>query len=219
MTTKVLRDISVYKKWYPTDNADYVYGRLTNSLVEFDTQLAQVNTVYSDRGSLLAELQTVPRTLRVDDSTRISGVNVDEIVLRPVPLGFSLVGDYAPYLQRSAARRYQQGLTRNSLIVSQGTLMSNLSFWKAVAIPYYNLYPSLQTALEMVEDYFRSVPINRDFAVTEDLKLLYRSYRSPVGKLNIEDRSCTLESQYGFLKETAEESELFTNVSEAAQHA
>ena len=199
--------------WY--DNIEYASGRLSGTIVRRRERLCYIEHIDGDGDVSYRYIRPKPETptITASMSARLSTFDVT-----PFPLGFTLYNDQAFYVYRRAARRYRQGLcfdNVNGLENLRSLDMGRLDMWTAIAMPYYREYPSLSEALEMVEDVYTSVPVSREFCVTDQGKVLYRASRDPVGEINLDSGAIMLYNKYFYLNEILHEEGVFPHVTEA----
>lgn len=124
--------------------------------------------------------------------------------ISPVPLGFCQIGQQASYLMRMPRRRTKQGLSEDSISSHDGNSSSvrrDNAYSKSLHNTITNVYPSLSTAISMLDKSFTSVGIARNWAVTriDGFNVLMYKYYGPVGK--VMDKQYILDQDYSYLQE------------------
>lgn len=128
---------------------------------------------------------------------------VDDLDLKPVPLGYCNYNKNACYLARIPMRRdWRQGLRRGNF--------ASLSGHAAERIPYDTLgqvilgdYPTYKACLDAVRK-VKSIAWHRHWAVDNGLQVFYKGATRPVG--NVVDGVVQLNSRSHYLAEALSES-------------
>jgi hypothetical protein len=168
-------------------------GYLTGSVVRTkDGTPIQVREIFSASGNLWVVAGfLVP-------CQNVKNVALDDLDLSPVPIGMCNI-EYkghlrdAVYLARQPERRWKVGLTQNSTRIHPirpgvDNVMQYIpitSWWWGGSLHRTILgeFPSWETAREMMKNNIRrSIAVSRNFALTGDGKLMYRTNPAPVGE-------------------------------------
>lgn len=160
-----------------------------------------------------------PRTNRLDKSVLLvkdregqsREANIDFFRFAAPPLGWVNPNEgEAFFLARGPVRKdYKQGLRANQLYN-----IKNAGLWtpvrdnfmevnhKPVSRTLEGVYPSLDRAIELVEEYSGAVAFSRAFCLSGNYKLLYRGSRK-VGTLDNTDK-LKLDNEFNFLQQELE---------------
>jgi hypothetical protein len=111
----------------------------------------------------------------------------------------------AAYLVRLPIRRdYKQGLRTNQCAIQRNTSLLNLQGeWLSQNISTVSdcingVFPSVEEAIERVEEQTEDVAFSRSFAVSANYKLLYKGFNA--GKLTKDDK-LLLDAKFSFLEQ------------------
>lgn len=178
---------------YGTDY-EYANSRLVETIVRLGDEPVYVWGIHPGMSvsySLLTEMDTNKQC------------KVEELNLKPVPLGYCNYNKYACYLTRMPMRRdWRQGLRRGNF--------TSLSGADANRIPYDALrqcilgdYPDFAGALEAAKK-IKSCAWHRHWAVDCNGQVLHKGAIKPVGV--VENGVIVLHSKYQYLKEALKES-------------
>jgi hypothetical protein len=181
--------------WY--DEWDYADTRLRGSVVGSKIGPVEVvNVAPTADGEPLCHVYQI-------SSSNQSVLRLGDLDMTPLPLGFANMGPDAGYLYRSPARRYKQGLTTATLRSAhfRFRLPNSLMNFKPLLQPVDNKYPTIEESLEMLDDYFGSVAVSRDVALTDKGKVLWRTTPEPVGTVNWDNGVLTLDEKFKFLSD------------------
>jgi hypothetical protein len=177
-----------------SDDYEYANSRLLDTIVRLDGEPVYVHQV-------MVGMNAQYCTLKDMDVTKMC--KVDELDLKPVPLGYCNYNKHACYLTRIPMRRdWRQGLRRGNF--------TSLTGADALRIPYDALrqcivgeYPTFEGALEAVKK-VKSMAWHRHWAVDSNNQVLHKGSIRPVGV--VDKGQVVLSSRYQYLKEALKES-------------
>lgn len=161
------------------DDIEYASRRLVNTLVrkKNGNPFLIISVSKGEDGNTYCAGQDTLREL-------VEEINLRDIDLTPVPLGFANIGGKMSYLCRKPMRKdWRQGLSLNSL-VSYGVNTRDLRL-NYLTNTILNKYPTVQKCIEYVKTGSGySMAFSRDFGIInkgKEIELIYRKYS--VGKL------------------------------------
>lgn len=177
-----------------SDDYEYANSRLIETIVRLKSEPVYV---YGVTAGMRVQYSTL------EDMTTVNFCQVEELNLKPVPLGYCNYNKQACYLSRIPMRRdWRQGLRRGNF--------ASLSGANADRIPYEVLrqcilgdYPTFPAALEVVKR-VKSIAWHRHWAIDSEGRILHKGSQVPVGVL--EGGDIVLASKYQYLKEALKES-------------
>lgn len=151
----------------------YASSRLSETIVRLKGEPVYIYSVHSGMSAKYAKLS---------DLDNIAFCHVDELDLKPVPLGYCNYNKTACYLARIPMRRdWRQGLRRGNF--------TSLSGVDAERIPYESLrktilgeYPTYTASLDAVRK-VKSMAWHRHWAVDNDLQVFHKGAVRPVGQV------------------------------------
>ncbi|MNX61467.1 hypothetical protein D3C86_924010 [compost metagenome] len=178
---------------YGTDH-DYANSRLVETIVRLESEPVYV---WGVRVGMKVDYSTLT------EMDAMKRCDLEELNLKPVPLGYCNYNKYACYLTRMPMRRdWRQGLRRGNF--------TSLSGADANRIPYEALrqcilgeYPTFEAALEASKK-VKSIAWHRHWAVDNNGQILHKGGQRPVG--TVTNGKIVLLSKYQYLKEALEES-------------
>jgi len=173
----------------------YARQALANSLVRIGESPVWIEGVEGDWSTNLFFPMNGKRSY-IEDIRTLKGLNIE-----PVPLGYVNKRDGARYVRRIPRRRWKQGLSRDSV---QGRIYEKDLRSKALGNCVLGRYPSLDTALELLNSCRTSVAFHRHWAVQVGIvspSLLYKEKNVGI----IENGILRLVPDYEYLTESLEE--------------
>lgn len=168
--------------------------RLHNSLVRKGEHPVYVQAVDSK------EVVTIHNVF----TGRKERVNVEELNLSPVPLGYVVSEDVVYYVTRKPTRRYKQGLTSDNMVVKEVLRNRHTRLPindKGLCNAVMGIYPSIEEAFQGCRNGEDIVPFSREWAVAnykDDLCVLHKG--DVVGYVG--DESVMLSPDKYYLKES-----------------
>lgn len=130
----------------------------------------------------------------------------DDLDITPISLGCCSSGFDAYHLYRVPKRRdYKQGYR------SSNTSIRNLSYFgtpkRNIEDLFYEFpvkeYPEIGLASEMVQDQFRSVALSKDFAIDQDMNIIYKNF-GVIGDYDHKRDRVKLTKRFEYLAERAQ---------------
>lgn len=143
-----------------------------------------------------------------NDPGNVIQVNLDDLDLRPVPLGYVNCAGDATYLMRIPLRRdWKQGLRRENCW-SSGRSLGDIPM-KDVKNCIMGRYPSFRKAVKDVRvgvsrGRKKTIAWHRHWAVNTDGSVFYKNHE-PVGVVDFETGKVSLHPSYSYLKEALQE--------------
>ncbi|MNT12845.1 hypothetical protein D3C72_1477920 [compost metagenome] len=177
-----------------SDDYEYANSRLTETIVRLKGQPVYIYKVHPGMKVDYSELE---------DLHTMKRCQLEDLDLKPVPLGYCNYNKNACYLTRMPMRRdWRQGLRRGNF--------TSLSGVDANRIPYDVLkqciigdYPTFTACLEAVKK-LKSIAWHRHWAVDSAGQVLHKGGNRPVGI--VDNGAVVLSSRYQYLKEALKES-------------
>lgn len=175
---------------YGTD-WEYAQSRLQGTIVRLGGEPIFVHNI---RPGMKAEVS------KLEDIFNVFIADAAELNLVPVPLGMCNFRGLAHYLSRIPLRRdWRQGLRRENFCSNMGD--HAIITPEALAKVIKGEYPTFAEALKAASEGVKSVAWCREWAITNDGKLIYK--RLPVG-VN-KDGMLLLDKEFNYLAEALEE--------------
>ena len=179
-----------------TDDANYVSGRLSGTLVRYgeDATPVIVTAVGNERGSIVLQYTSL-------EGIRLGVDKINKFNLASPPLGYTNVDGSSFYLARQPKRHdWRQGIRRENLCILREGQECNYSFssLSPVAIPLKGKYPSYSEAVDRVEDLYSSCAFSKNFALDDRGRLWYKGM-NVVGADN--NSQPQLGQRYSYLEE------------------
>lgn len=166
------------------DEVEYAKTRLVDTVVRLNTGIpVRVMSMWEEDGESMCECFDLVEGVAVV-------VDMSELDITPVPLGYCNNGPNAQYLMRMPMRRdWKQGLRQNNLTTPSGRPIEIP--WEVVAKTIINDYPTLDAAKKRLFDKplnpflnpgnVKRVAFSRNFSIDKSFNLEYK------GTLNVGD--------------------------------
>lgn len=194
---------------------DYLTGSDAHDLSYLSTRIVDSTVLSNKNGSIYLVKGAVDiqhKTYRAYRLT-VSGfrdhedMSCEDMNLYPPTLGFCQKGAECFYLTLSPNRQWKQGVTRGQLrfMYSDDQYKKSITIAPSIEdmyMPHHNIYPDLYEAAVMVQDHYKSVPINRKFAIDERFRFIYKN--QVVGKFNEDNLQLSLLPEKTYLTQVVQ---------------
>ena len=183
--------------WSYGDDYEYANSRVSDTIVTHAGKPFYVYEVANDLTAYGHYLNMTP-----DDCIRVPCQEVD---LTPVKLGYANA-DYVVFTSRIPARRYKQGLRRDSMArikMGGGGYVHHLSDASMFQV-IMGIYPTLKEVVDKIRSHRIGGAWSRNWAVDAKMRVWYKGVDN-VGLAHAEG-VVKLKPEFEFLKEALEES-------------
>lgn len=175
------------------DNVEYANSRLSETVVrrKSDGELIYINRVRS-----LTQVEGYV----VGDESNNTNERLSDLDLMPLPLGYTNTVYGSFFITRLPCRRFKQGTNWSNLRLVGSMSRPNRSSYVLLKQPVQNIYPSIDEAICICEDFAKSAAISRNFSLTYRGELFYRGHiKEPVGTVNMDNGLISLSPDKSYL--------------------